>query len=224
MRRPVQTSLWPEVVADRPIGPIVGSVQQGSNADLIATIAPLYLTGEVCDLTYGLGRWWDRYRPAGLVCHDLDPDKGDGVDFTALPEPDDSYDAVTFDPPYVPAGGYLTSTRRLDYRDRFGLIQRSQAELVDLWRAGLTEAARVSRRWVLVKCGDYVSGTALVLGHRVMLDLADELGLICWDLIVHWSGSGPGGHNIVDVLRARRQHSYLLVLRHRGPRSGVPHR
>ena len=223
MRRPVQSSLWPDVVPDRPTGPIVGSVQVGTNADLIAAVAPLYLTGAVVDLTYGRGRWWDKYRPAELVCHDLDPDKGDGVDFACLPEPDDSYDAVCFDPPYVPAGG-LSTSGRLDYRDRFGLAQRSQAELVDLWRAGLTEAARVSRRWVLVKCSDYVTGAAMTLGHRVMLELADDLGLCCWDLIVHWTGAGPGGHNIVDVRRARRHHSYLIVLRQLGPRRGRPHR
>ena len=199
--RHVQPSLWPELAPDRPLGPIVGSVQTGTNSDLIAAVAHLYLTGSVCDLTYGTGGWWRNYRPAGLVCHDLDPDKGDGVDFTDLPEADETYDAVTFDPPYVATGGLTTSTTP-DYRNRFGLVQRGDYELSDLIRAGLHEAARVSRRWVLVKCMDAVAHDELRLGHLEVLDTADELGLTVHDLLVHHTGSGPGGHNIYTVRRA----------------------
>lgn len=209
--RIVQPSLWPELIADKPLGPIVGSVQVGTNSDLIAAVAHLYLTGDVCDVTYGRGGWWRTYRPPGLVGHDLDPLKGDGVDFTDLPEEDGTYDAVCYDPPYVATGGQATTTAVGDYRDRFGLTHTNNALLWELVRAGLSEAARVSRRWVLVKCMDYVSGSTFHLGHRRVMDMAEELGLTVYDLIVHHTGSGPGGHNIYVVKRARRHHSYLLV-------------
>lgn len=213
--RHVQQSLLPDITPDRPIGRILPSVITGTNADLIAMVAPMYLNGEVCDVTYGKGSWWTKYRPASLVAHDLDPTKGDGVDFTALPEPDDTYDAVTFDPPYIPQGGHDTSTAG-GFTDRFGLTARSRSDLLELHRAGLAECARVLRPegYLLVKCCDYVNGGAFHLGHVHMLRFADELGLRCHDLIVHHTGSGPGGHNIFTPIRARRHHSYLIVFDH----------
>jgi hypothetical protein len=206
----------PDRAPDKPFGPIVGSVQTGTNSDLIAEIAAIYLTGTVCDLTYGRGGWWQKYRPAELVAHDADTSKGDGVDFTCLPEADDTYDAVCFDPPYVATGGHGTTTVP-DYRDRFGLTQRTGDTLWALIRAGFSEASRVSRRWVLVKCMDAVAHGELDMGHLRMIAMADELGLTLHDLIVHHTGSGPGGHNIYTIKRARRHHSYLLVFRHGRP-------
>lgn len=222
MTRPVALSMFPEVLPNRPTGPLVGSVIAGTNADLIAALAPLYLDGNtVLDATYGRGSWWKRYRPDGLICHDL---ALDGVDFRHLPEADRSVDAVCFDPPYVPAGGRGTTTAP-DYRDRFGLsIYRTQAELDELVRSGLAECARVARRWLLVKCCDYVNARHFTLGHRKVLGWADELGLTddgdSWDLIIHHAGSGPGGHNIFTPLRARRHHSYLLVFDASGSEAG----
>jgi hypothetical protein len=214
--RAVQTSLLPEV-PERPVGPILPSVIDGNNAELIAAVAPLYLTGSVCDVTYGLGGWWKRYRPDELVAHDIDPNKGDGVDFRSLPEPDSTYDAVCFDPPYVPQGGMSADDKGMvAFRSRFGLMEEStpwwstKALLVD----GLAECARVSRCWVLAKCGDFVSGGRFHLGHKWMMQAGDECGLgDPWDVIIHHTGSGPGGHNIITPLRARRHHSYLIVFR-----------
>lgn len=196
---------------ERNVGPVPLSVFHGSNADLIAKVAPLYLTGTVLDVTYGLGNWWTRFRPPLFVAHDL---KLDGVDFRSLPEVEDSFDAVCFDPPYVPAGGTRTAGQTVAekrYRDGFGLDPRSRTELDALIAGGLGEVARVSRRWVLVKCCDYVTGGRLVLGHLTVATVAEGLGLRVHDLIVHASGTGPGGHNITEIKRARRAHSYLFV-------------
>ncbi len=207
--RPVQTSLIDGM--ERPVGPLLGSVFSGTNADLMAAVAELYLSGSVLDTTYGRGKWWDRYTPEPFVFHDLELD---GVDFSHLPHDDQSFETVCFDPPYVPAGGVRTSgatEAEQNYRDRFGLAPRSEAELHDLICAGFAECARVASRWLLVKCNDYVNGGRFNLGHKRMLTLGDELGLPVHDLIVHHTGSGPGGHNIFTTLRARRCHSYLLV-------------
>jgi len=209
MSRAVEQSLFPDHRPDRPTGPLIGSVQNGTNADLMAVIAPLYLAGSVLDVTYGDGGWWRRYKPADFTAHDLY--KLDGVDFRHLPEPDSSVDAVCFDPPYIPAGGQGTTTMP-DFRDRFGIgVYRSQAKLDALIQDGLAECGRVTRRWVLVKCCDYVNGCVFTLGHRKVLSAADRAGLSCHDLIVHHTGSGPGGHNIWTPIRARRHHSYLIV-------------
>lgn len=214
--RDVALSLFPDVSPDRPVGPLVGSVITGTNADLIAAIAPMYLEGHsVLDVTYGRGKWWDRYRPERFAFHDL---ALDGVDFCALPEADDSYDVVTFDPPYVPCGTkpqIIESSHRHaagDFRDRFGLEPMSPADIVALFNSGMAECARVARRWVLAKCSDYVSGGRFRLGHIDMIEAARAAGLgDPWDLITHHTGAGPGGHNITTQIRARRHHSYLLV-------------
>lgn len=213
--RDVQLSAFPEIQADKPVGKIVGSVQTGTNADLIAKVAPLYLTGSVLDVTYGEGKWWDRYRPDDFTFHDLH--KVDGVDFRNLPHDDGSFDAVCFDPPYVPQGGTASSTAgTIDFRDRFGLLEESTPwwETKALMQEGLTECARVARRWVLAKCSDFVSGGKFHCGHRWIEQAAEEAGLgDPWDVMVHNTGSGPGGHNITTPIRARREHSYLIVFR-----------
>jgi hypothetical protein len=211
--RDVQSSLWPDLRADKPVGPLLGSVFVGSNADLIAAVAPLYLTGSVLDVTYGDGRWWDRYRPDPFTYHDKH--KVDGIDFRRLPEPDRSVDAVCFDPPYVPAGGGPSNETCDKFRDRFGLDwgdgYRSYAELSDLIRLGLAECARVSRRWVLVKCMEFVSSARFCDMPHQVTNWALDLDLAKYDQIVHHTGNGPGAHNIFTPLRARRHHSYLLV-------------
>jgi hypothetical protein len=210
VRRPVQQSLLPELRRDRPIGRLPGSVVAGTNADLMAHIAPLYLSGSVLDVTFGRGSWWTRFTPEPFAWHDL---ALDGVDYRALPEPDASFDTVCFDPPYVPAGGAPTTSGAADFRDRYGLTgYRSQRQLDTDNRAGLAECARVARRFVLVKCSDYVSSGRFTLGHATVLGWADGLGLDVHDLIVHHGGTGPDGGNIIDVLRCRRAHSFLLVL------------
>lgn len=207
--RPVQLGLLEG--ADKAVGPMLPSVVHGSNADLITALAPLYLTGSVLDVTYGRGMWWRRYRPERLVAHDLELD---GVDFRDLPHPAGSFDTVCFDPPYVPRHGKgdATMPRDQDFRARFGLAEpRTELQMRQLINDGLTECARVSGRWLLVKCTDYCNGRQFHLGHVRVLEHAATLGLRCHDLIVHASGTGPGGGQIVTPLRARRAHSYLLV-------------
>jgi hypothetical protein len=208
-------SLFPDHAPDRSVGPLFGSVQTGTNAALIATIAPTYLTGSVLDTTYGRGKWWERFTPDPFTFHDL---AIDGVDFRDLPHDDRSFDAVCFDPPYLPQGGVTSPAQRdQDFRNRFGLTEpRSGDELRQMLTAGMTECARVTDRWLLVKCNDYTNSRALHLGHYTMLRHAEQLDLVCHDLIVHHTGSGPGGSQIKEQVRARRHHSYLLVFRRAG--------
>lgn len=208
--RPVQAGLFEG--SDRAVGPMLTSVVHGTNADLIRAVAPLYLTGSVLDVTYGRGMWWQRFRPEPFASHDL---AVDGVDFRHLPHPDRSWDTVCFDPPYVPrqGGSDATMGRDQDFRDRFGLADsRSRSELDQLIDDGLVECARVMDRWLLVKCCDYTNGRQFHLGHVRVIEASIRAGLHVHDLIVHAAGTGPGGGQIRTVKRARRAHSYLLVL------------
>ncbi len=161
--RPVQTALVDG--HERPVGPMPESLWLGDNAGLIASIAPLYLSGSVLDVTYGRGVWWKRFTPEPFAWHDL---AEDGVDFRALPHADDSWDAVCFDPPYIPSRSMETSTKRaVSHRAAYGLDERrTRAELEALIADGLAECARVSRGWVLAKCCDYAENpTTFRLGH-----------------------------------------------------------
>jgi hypothetical protein len=214
--RYVEQSMFPDIKPDKPVGPILPSVFTGTNADLMEAVAPFYLTGSVCDLTYGEGKWWTRYQPEPFVAHDKF--KLDGVDFTDLPEADNTYDAVCFDPPYVESGG---ASRTLSvFQHRYGIgnarIDGGNKGLGDLVGRGLAEAVRVSRCWVLVKCMEYTQGSGLTgfkdMPHEITTG-ALALGCVKHDQIVHHAGSGPGGHNIFDPKRARRHHSYLIVFR-----------
>ena len=225
--RAVEMSLFPEMAPDKPVGPILPSVFTGSNADLMLAVAPFYLTGSVCDLTFGEGAWWQRFHPDPFVAHDKF--KGDGVDFTDLPEADGTYDAVCFDPPYTLSGGESSAalSDKTGFQQRYGigigrLNHSSGRQFELLLSAGLSEAARVSRRFVLVKCMEFAQGGGCDGGFKdvpyLMRKWGEDLGLKSYDVIVHHTGSGPGGHNIFVPKRARRHHSYLLVLA-KGPRS-----
>lgn len=207
--RDVQTALI--AGDDHPVGPIPPSLVAGDNAGLIASVAPLYLTGSVLDVTYGRGMWWRRFRPEPFASHDL---AIDGVDFRHLPYEDSSWDAVCFDPPYVPRQGPKPATKLEDatYRARYGLdTPRGPRELERLIFDGLAECSRVSARWVLVKCCDYVNARRLKLGHVAVITEGERLGLRVHDLVIHAGGTGPGGRQITDIKRTRRAHSYLVV-------------
>lgn len=206
--RPVQTSLMEGM--ERPVGPILKSVFEGQhNCDLIAAVAPLYLSGSVLDVTYGEGRWWTRFTPDPFTFHDL---KIDGVDFRALPHPDRSFETVCYDPPYIPAGGAATTAKARAFRSDFGLAPgRTAADFDTLVMDGLAEVCRVSARYVLVKCMEFVGSAAFVDMPTQMTNGAAQHGYVVHDRIVHYAGPGPGGHNIFTVKRARRVHSYLLV-------------
>jgi hypothetical protein len=212
--RPVQSAL--DVAHERPVGPMPQSFYVGDNSGLIASIAPLYLTGSVLDVTYGGGAWWRRFTPEPFGHQDLEQD---GVDFRSLPHADDSWDAVCFDPPYVPSRAMETSTgRAIDQRSAYGLtVRRSRAELNILIAEGLAESARVTRQWVLAKCCDYAENPEVFrLGHVSAIVAGEKAGLRVHDLIVHAGGSGPSNARLRTVRRTRRAHSYLIVFVKRG--------
>lgn len=208
--RAVEQSMFPELRSNKAVGPLLGSVISGTNADLIHAIRDIYLTGTVLDVTYGRGGWWKTWQPepSKFQWHDI---ATDGVDFTDLPYADRTWDTVCYDPPYICAGGTNTSTAG-DFQQRFGVDGgRSRDALDALMVAGLLESARVCSEYLLVKCMDFVDSNVFVPMTYRMFRAAEDAGLTFHDEIIHHAGSGPGGHNIVTPKRARRHHSKLLV-------------
>lgn len=209
--RPQQQSMFPELRKPVNVGPLVGSVITGNNADLLAAIAPLYLHGRtVLDVTYGRGRWWTKYRPESLVFHDL---AIDGVDFTDLPYDDKSFDVVCYDPPYQHGTG--SSSSSFQHQHRFGTNRyRNERELTDLMIEGLKEALRVSADLVLAKSMRFIVHNQLFHGPFMLATEAVQHGYEIYDHIIHHSGVMPGnGWQIRQQTRATVRHSDLLVFR-----------
>lgn len=217
VKRDVQLSMVEGM--ERPVGKIVPSVITGPNAELIRSVAPLYLNGSVLDVTYGGGKWWELYRPDPFTFHDL---ALDGVDFRTLPHADREFDTVAYDPPYTESGGESTgSVAAANFQSRYGIgvrnIAYQRGRVDNLILDGLTEVCRVASQFVLVKCMEYAQGPSNGNGkdfHDVPTMVTNAAAAVGWtkhDQIVHYTGTGPGGHNIFTVKRARRAHSYLLV-------------
>lgn len=130
-----------------------------NNAELMEACHRLGYLGddaEVWDSTYGMGAFWNNYRPALLIASDIDPAKspvGYSVDFTNTHWRDRQFKYVVNDGPYK-----LNGTERVFVEgDRFGVSESVKwQDRMDLLRRGVIECCRCSDEWVLVKCKDQV--------------------------------------------------------------------
>lgn len=185
-------------------------VDRANNAELIVDVARLgYLPDPVLDVTYGMGVFWKKYRPADFAAHEIDPAKApDGpMDFTALDYPDDTFNTVVFDPPYKLNG---TPTDAVD--ERYGVhVIRSWRDRHALINAGIVECVRVLRGggYLLVKCQDQVCSGQVRWQTREFADTAESAGTRLVDRFDLLGGRAqPAGRRQVH---ARRNHSTLLV-------------
>jgi SAM-dependent methyltransferase len=186
---------------------ILAAQAWATNAELIADCARLgYLTGRVLDPTYGRGKWWTAWCPDGLVAHDL---KTDGVDFRHLPHPDESFDAIAFDPPYKLNG---TPTDKVDAPYGVDVVDTRDGRH-QLIRDGITECKRVLALdgHLLVKCQDQVNGGKVRWQTHEFTGHAQTLGLRLVDaFLILGHREQPAGTRQVH---ARRNYSTLLVFR-----------
>ncbi len=182
-----------------------------SNAHLIADVARLgYLksTDRVLDPTWGLGRWWTKWRPHILVGTDLDPEKspqGVGLDFRQMPWRDNRFDAVAYDPPYKLNG---TATPGVD--GRYGVdVYASPKTRHQLIMDGITECARVTRRTLLVKCQDQVSSGRIWWQTDIFTRHAEGLGLTKVDRFdMLGTGRPQPARTRADGTPSVQQHAY----------------
>lgn len=157
--------------------------ERRTNGQLIAKCAKLgYLLEPVVDPTYGEGGMWTEYQPVTLYASDLDPalQDCDLEDLRDLPHPDQSVGSVVLDIPYKLGGTPTKEGGDGAMNERFGIDRyRSPADVKELLAAGMTEAARVTRRggYVLVKLMDQTNSGRLHLQSAWSLDIAAGLPL-----------------------------------------------
>lgn len=190
-----------------------------SNAHLILDCARLgYLRPEwdTLDATYGEGNWWTLWRPEYLVTNDWNVEKPARYheDFRSMHWADASFNAVTYDPPYIAPGGRDKSTIG-DFNGRFGLhdTPATPAALQEYMNAGLRECARVvkPKGYVLAKCTSYVNGAKYWPGVFLTWEAARELRLELVADMKHLSGTGPQSQESQEHPRSNL--STLLVFK-----------
>jgi hypothetical protein len=195
---------------------ILAAQYWNNNSELIADCARLgYLDKDwlTLDPTYGKGNWWNEFRPNELVTHDI---AIDGVDFRRLPYPDNHFDVVAYDPPYVSVGGRQTTGIK-EFYSSYGLEEAPHTPrgLQMYINMGLAEAFRVvkPKGFILVKCQDYISSGKLWIGTFYTQEYALVLGLHTEDrfeFITKSSRPQPAGRRQVH---ARRNVSTLFVFK-----------
>lgn len=160
--------------------PVLAINKWKSNGHLIRECARLgYLRKDwlTLDPTFGKGTFWKVWRPDELVACDLVEAKspiGFSVDFTDLPWPDEYFDASVFDGPYK-FNGTPSDTDGAD--ERFGVHKKATwQDRMELLRVGAIEVARVTDRFMLVKCQDQVVSSKIRWQSRVIEEALEPLG------------------------------------------------
>jgi tRNA G10 N-methylase Trm11 len=194
----------------------------GNNADLFPDVLRLYVLAgsKILDMTYGTGAFWKKVNKDNytLIKNDIDPLRGDyHENFRNTSWPDNSFDTVILDPPYLYVGGFATLKDSIDrnYNNRERAKDIRGVIAVDkMYEDAIKEASRLLKHKgiLILKCMDQVMSGKQVWAHIVYLHMAETLGFRSEDLFVMVQKNRPTLRHKYQK-HARRNHSYFLVLR-----------
>jgi hypothetical protein len=194
---------------------VVSSAYQGTNAQLIRHVAQLYVPGGalVADVTYGRGAFWTHTDTSRftLLASDRLTCPARPYDFRQLPYRAESLDVVVLDPPYIHNPG--THVTNHAYKNAETTAGMYHADIMQLYRDGMTEAVRVLRGpgQLWVKCKDEVESGTQRWSHLEICTIAVELGLFARDLFILLPHAKPNNMRWPRQQHARKNHSYLWV-------------
>lgn len=205
---------------------VVLSAHQAGNAVVFQTLMGLHVQegDDVADLTYGKGVFWRRIPDGAYQLHASDLKLGHRWD--CLPYPDQSMDAVVFDPPYMEglyrkkveslAGAGTHAPFREAYSD--GQASKNPARkyhdaVLESYLSVLTEVRRILKPGgkFIVKCQDEVSANRQKLTHVELIWAYEHRGFYCKDLFVVVRSNAPVIARLIRQAHARKNHSYFLV-------------
>jgi hypothetical protein len=197
----------------------IQSVVYGTDADLIAEVARLYLKPEhrVADLTWGKGTFWKKVDHPNLIGSDANPTKAPGGNvrnFMATGYDDASFDVVVFDQSYAHTG---RNNSQVMTRAQYGLesvASFNNRQILNLYRGGLEECWRIVRPGgqVWVKTKDEVESGKQRWNHVRILEMAEVVGFYGKDLF-HFLPQGRMVEARWGTQRhARKNIPYLWVL------------
>lgn len=206
---------------------VVMSAHLGDNSGIFPSILDLHVPkgSRVADVTYGRGVFW---KNVDLSSYELlATDLKSGVDWCDLPHPDQSVDAVVFDPPYMEGlyrktkdalagsgshtafqkaysnGGLRCATKERKYHDA----------VLEAYLSALPETKRILKRGgkFIVKCQDEVSANRQKLTHVELIWAFEKHGFYCKDIFVVVRTNAPVISKLKSQTHARKSHSYFLV-------------
>lgn len=203
-------------------GPVLATAAWRTNAELIAhAVVPLgHLRKEwvTLDPTYGKGKFYTLWKPDQLLRGDLDPGKSPdfpgGLDARRTGLLNDSVDVTVLDGPYR-----LNGTPDMPFDEAFGVDQRVPwQERIEIIKDMITEAQRISRHHVLVKCQAQVCSGAVRWQDRIFADHGEALGMTLLDRFDMVPNHRPQPTHNSDgserrQVHARRNNSTLLVFK-----------
>lgn len=190
----------------------------GTNDALIERVAQLYIRDgmKVADVTYGKGVFWKRVNTARfqLIPSDIETVPDARHDFRKLPYPDNSFDVVVLDPPYMHSSA--TKTVKDSIAKCYGNNGEGggvgHTKIVELYRHGMREAERILKLGgtLWVKCQDEIESGVQRWSHIEIFNEAYEYGFNAIDLFVLMQSTTPAAR-WKHQLHARKNHSYLWI-------------
>lgn len=197
-----------------------------NNPDAFANLLRLYTRPgmTIADVTYGKGVFWKNVDRSLYDLHLTDL-VTDGVDCRALPYSNDSLDALVFDPPYRYVEKKSTAAHTDQQYQLISTLRDTAAPetrpgidgVLDLYRDGITEAARVVRKggYVFVKCQDTAGDGRQRWVHVDVMGYCEDVGLTPVDLAVVVTHRPPPTRWKIQR-SLKKAHSYFIVARKGG--------